>query len=246
VAVVVVETGRAQVLGGIAQELPDLVGVGDTCTIHQGHDACHVGSGEGSTLLIGVGVAPADDVWAQDAVGLAVAGVAARCDHVHLRPVVGIPRQPLAAVHRPDAADVRVGGRHGHPPAAGAGARHEHDALADRVLDLLVDEGVVVRRVPGQAHVDDVGAVVDRPTDPLPDGGHGPAVPGAHDPYGHDGHGPVDARDSLPVVGHGADDAGHHGAVAQGSGVVGVVGGRLVAGKIAPADDPHALQVGVV
>src|SRR5690606_17640463 len=31
VAVVVVETGRAQVLGGIAQELPDLVGVGDTC-----------------------------------------------------------------------------------------------------------------------------------------------------------------------------------------------------------------------
>src|SRR5690606_4856719 len=144
VAVVVVETGRAQVLGGIAQELADLVGVGDTCTIHQGHDACHVGSGEGSTLLIGVGVAPADDVCAQDAVGLAVAGVAARRDYIHLRPVVGIPRQPLAAVHRPDGDDVRVGGRHGHPPAVVAGARHEHDAFADRVLDLLVDEGVVV------------------------------------------------------------------------------------------------------
>src|SRR5690606_40925188 len=117
---------------------------------------------------------------------------------------------------------------------------------AGRVLDLLIDEGVVVGRVPGQAHVDDVRAVVDGPADTLAHRGHRAAGPGAHDPHRHNGHIPVDAGDAPGVVGRGRDNSGHHGAVADVGGVVGVVGGRLTAGKVAAVDDVDPRQVGML
>src|SRR5690606_8525723 len=144
-------------------ELSDLPGVGDAGTVHQGGDAGHVGRCKGGPLLVRIAQAAADDVGAQDAARLAAAGVAAGGHQFQLGSVVGVPGHPLAAVHRAHGDDVRMAGGHGDPAAVVAGAGHQHDAPAGRVLDLLVDEGVVIRRIPGQAHVDDVGAVIHGP-----------------------------------------------------------------------------------
>src|SRR5690606_30853206 len=144
-----------------------------------------------------------------------------------------------------------VGVCRGHRDAAVVVARagHHGDAAADGVLDLLGHEPltrIAGVGIPGQAQVDDVGAVVHGPANPLAYVRHGAAAAGAEHSHGHDGHGPVEAGDADAVVGPGADDARHHSAVAERRSTVAIVGGRLVADEVAAGDDGARVDVGVV
>src|SRR5690606_29223391 len=92
----------------------------------------------------------------------------------------------------------------------------------------------------------DVGAVVHRPADALAHAGDAAAATGAQHPHGHQRHGPVEAGHAGAVVGPGADDARHHGAVAHVAHRVAVVRCGLVADEVAAGHDGGSVQVGMV
>ena len=125
-----------------------------------------------------------------------------------------------------DADDAAVAGREGDGGGTVIPGRGDDD---DVVCPCVIDRGLKGVREPGvrEAHVDDVGAVLDGPHDALDDVAVGALAVGVEDGDRHDlDAGVADPRDALAVVRQGGDDPGHRGSVAVG-----------VGGAIGPIED---------
>src|SRR5207253_1979260 len=117
------------------------------------------------------------------------------------------PRDVVVLVRRADGDDAGVARGVADAATRVARGRDDDDALLHGVIDGLLDDRALLRRA--EREVDDLRAVVGRPTDALRDVGHRSPALGGEDLDRHQLRAMREARDADAVVRRLRDRAGH-------------------------------------
>ena len=230
-----VQRGRAQRLEHRRRR------TGRAAGVQERRGARHVGRGHRGALVEEERPTGAVVGLLQDPIGHPVAiqvgaGVAARRHQIDAGAAVGVARHDLYRVDRSDRDGRGVRGRIADIVAVAVISRgaHDRDVVRQGVIQRRIEDRVVEDlcvRADSQAHVDDLGALVDGPVDALADVGQGaPAAVVEHLHRQDAGAVRQPGRADAVVAGLG-DGAGHMGTMAVTIVDVGVVLNDVVAGE---------------